>query len=77
MKVKNKTAQSSCGMVSTASSLATNAGVQMLEKGGNAIDAAVAAAFCLGVSEPQASGIGGQSMVLLHIANENKTFTLC
>ncbi len=76
MIVKNKTSKSSCGMVSTASSLATDAGVRMLEKGGNAIDAAVAAAFCLGVSEPQASGIGGQSMVLLHIAHENRTFTL-
>jgi len=60
------TALSSYGMVSTASPYATEAGVKILQKGGNAVDAAVAAAFCLGVSEPQASGLGGQSMVLLH-----------
>ena len=64
--IKAKTAYSPYGMVSTASRIATAAGVQMLSRGGNAIDAAVAAAFCLGVTEPQASGLGGQSMVLLH-----------
>jgi len=63
---KAKTATSRYGMVSTASDPATEAGVRMLELGGNAVDAAVAAAFCLGVTEPQASGLGGQSMVLLH-----------
>ncbi|WP_028307913.1 gamma-glutamyltransferase [Desulfitibacter alkalitolerans] len=73
---KDKTASSPYGMVSTASGPATDAGVQMLEKGGNAIDAAVAAAFCLGVSEPQASGMGGQSMVLVHLAEKNRTFIL-
>jgi gamma-glutamyltranspeptidase / glutathione hydrolase len=65
-KRKVKAAQSRYGMVSTASPQATEAGVRMLEKGGNAVDAAVAAAFCLGVSEFQSSGLGGQSMVLLH-----------
>ncbi|WP_147803161.1 gamma-glutamyltransferase family protein [Alkalicoccus halolimnae] len=64
------------GMVSTASSTATKAGLEMLKKGGNAIDAAVAAAFCLGVSEPQASGIGGQSMALVHMQKEKRSFAL-
>lgn len=68
--------QGNYGMVSTASRQATEAGVEMLEKGGNAIDAAVAAAFCLGVSEPQASGIGGQSMALVRLAGEKRTFAL-
>ena len=68
-KRKISTDSSPDGMVSTASSVATNAGVQMLEKGGNAVDAAVAAAFCLGVTEPQASGLGGQSMVLLRLSS--------
>ncbi len=63
-------------MVSTASQVATEAGVRILEKGGNAVDAAVAAAFCLGVTEPQASGLGGQSMVLLHHCPGEKPVTL-
>lgn len=58
------------GMVSTAFPEATNAGVQMLELGGNAIDAACAAAFALSVCEPQASGIGGQSMALMHLSGK-------
>ncbi|ADU30551.1 Gamma-glutamyltransferase [Evansella cellulosilytica DSM 2522] len=64
------------GMVSTASKYATDAGVEMLERGGNAIDAAVAAALCLGVSEPQASGLGGQSMALISLQKEKRIFAL-
>lgn len=74
-KRKVMSGQSPFGMVSTASRIATDAGVTMLEKGGNAIDAAVAAAFCLCVTEPQASGIGGQSMFLVHL-KDSKTFAL-
>ncbi|MFB5597553.1 MAG: gamma-glutamyltransferase [Nitrosopumilaceae archaeon] len=54
------------GMVSSAFPDATKAGVKMLKKGGNAVDAACATALALGVCEPQASGIGGQSMAILH-----------
>ena len=55
------------GMVATAFPDATKAGVEMLKKGGNAADAACAAALALGVCEPQASGIGGQSLAILHM----------
>ncbi len=64
------------GMVSTAHHRATDAGVRMLAAGGNAIDAAVASAFALGVCEPQASGLGGQTMMVVHIAEPRSTFAL-
>lgn len=51
-EVEVSATKSEQGMVSTASKYATEAGVLMLEKGGNAVDAAVAAALCLGVTEP-------------------------
>ncbi len=73
---KAKTAKSPCGMVSTASDTATKAGANILEKGSNTVDAAVAAAFCLGVTEPQASGPGGQSMVLLHRLPDSEAQTI-
>ncbi len=61
-----KCTESAGGMVSTASPQASEAGAEMLKAGGNAMDAAVAAAFTLGVTEPQASGLGGQTMLLLN-----------
>ncbi len=69
-------AASPFGMVATGSPAATKAGVAILKRGGNAVDAAVAAAFCLGVTEPQASGLGGQSMGIIHLAEEGKTIAI-
>jgi gamma-glutamyltranspeptidase/glutathione hydrolase len=56
-------------MVSTGSSEATLAAVDILERGGNAIDAAVAAAFMLGVADSDSSGIGGMTLMVIHLAN--------
>jgi gamma-glutamyltranspeptidase/glutathione hydrolase len=54
------------GTVSSATPEATAAGLEVLAAGGNAIDAAIAVSFALGVSEPAGSGIGGQVMMLVH-----------
>jgi gamma-glutamyltranspeptidase/glutathione hydrolase len=71
-----KVAVSKGGMVSTAHFVATAAGAEMLAAGGNAMDAAVSAAFTLGVCEPAASGLGGQTMMLVHLAEPRRTFAL-
>jgi len=57
--------RSESGMVSAAHPLATDAGVRMLELGGNAADAAVAAGFAIAVVEPTMNSIGGRNQILV------------
>ena len=60
---------SSHGMVVASQADAAHAGVSMLEEGGNAVDAAVATAFALAVTQPFSAGLGGGAFVLLRAAD--------
>jgi gamma-glutamyltranspeptidase/glutathione hydrolase len=63
-------------MIATQHHLATNAGEQVLKEGGNAVDAAVTAALALAVCEPAASGLGGQTFMLIYDAKARKTIAI-
>jgi gamma-glutamyltranspeptidase/glutathione hydrolase len=64
------------GMVVSANPLASDAGLLMLQKGGNAVDAAVATTFAISVVEPFAAGIGGGGFLLTHFSQTQKTEAL-
>jgi gamma-glutamyltranspeptidase/glutathione hydrolase len=65
-------AEGTQGMISTAHPIATQAGIEILKKGGNAFDAAVAIAATLNVVEPMMSGIGGYGTILVYDARKDE-----
>ncbi len=65
------------GMVTSTHWLASSAGMTILEKGGNAFDAAAAAGFVLQVVEPHLNGPGGDLPILLYSAEKQKTLVIC
>ncbi|WP_430911356.1 gamma-glutamyltransferase [Methylobacterium sp. sgz302541] len=64
------------GMVSSQEALATHVGVAVLEKGGNAIDAAVAVGFALAVTLPRAGNLGGGGFMMVHLAKTGEDIAI-
>ena len=64
------------GMVVSQEAVASNVGLDVLKRGGNAVDAAVAVGFALAVTLPSAGNIGGGGFMLIHRADLNKTIAI-
>ena len=64
------------GMVASQEKLATQAGLKVLQEGGNAIDAAVTVGFALAVTLPRAGNIGGGGFMMIHLAENNQNIAL-
>jgi gamma-glutamyltranspeptidase/glutathione hydrolase len=67
---------SQLGMVVSQEAIASQVGADILEAGGNAIDAAVATGFALAVTLPRAGNLGGGGFMLVYLAEENKTIAI-
>ena len=64
------------GMVASQNADATRVGVEIMRQGGNAIDAAVAVGLALAVTLPRAGNLGGGGFMLVHLAEEDRTFAV-
>lgn len=64
------------GMVSSQEDLATEAGLEVLQEGGNAIDAAVTMGFTMAVTLPRAGNLGGGGFMLVHLADSPETIAI-
>ena len=64
------------GVVGASQTLAAAAGANILEQGGNAVDAAIAANAVMGLVEPESNGVGGDLFALIYIAKEDKLYAI-
>ena len=64
------------GIVATSQTLASQAGAAILERGGSAVDAAIAANAALGVIEPMMNGVGGDLFAIVYDAKAQKLYGL-
>ncbi len=64
------------GMISSQEAMATRIGVDILRRGGNAVDAAVAVGFALAVTLPRAGNLGGGGFMMVHLAAQNRTIAI-
>ncbi|MGU9980110.1 gamma-glutamyltransferase [Phreatobacter sp. HK31-P] len=64
------------GMVASQEARATRVGVEILKRGGNAVDAAVAVGFALAVTLPRAGNLGGGGFMLVHLAERGETVAI-
>lgn len=75
-KCENQSIYGANGVVATTHHVATDAGLSILAAGGNAIDAAIAIQFMLGVVQPQSTGIGGGTIIMIYNATTKSIHSL-